>query len=57
MLERYVWESSMDVLEDAERSLLSNEQEALVRRELRLMKERERKRKNLLNDDEVSEVF
>jgi len=40
MLERYIRESSMDVLGDAENILVSDEPEALVRREIGLMKGR-----------------
>jgi len=38
MLERYVGESSMEVIDDAENNLISDEPEALMPREIRLMK-------------------
>jgi len=40
MLERYMEEGSMEVLNGAERILISDEPEALVRREIGLAKER-----------------
>lgn len=45
-LEIHMRESSMDVLESAENCLISDEPEALMRREMGLMKERQGKMEN-----------
>lgn len=44
MLEHYLKESSMDVVNDAEYNLMSDEPEALMRIEIGMMKERLAKR-------------
>ena len=56
MLEVYLRESSLTVQEDAEHNLISKEPEALVRREIGLMKERIRLEENSnINEDVLDE--